>query len=75
MRRVRRSLPYGLALAVLCICLGCATTASYEQQMRAREEKAAYDQLPFSQKVTDYLANCAVFMLYGLGSSGSSFKP
>jgi hypothetical protein len=29
---------------------GCATTATYEQQMREREEKAACDQLPFCDK-------------------------
>jgi len=48
---------------------GCATTATYEQQMREREEKAAWDQLPFCDKAAYYTALYLQWALYAAGSS------
>jgi len=55
MKNIRRFLFCGLAATVCCMWSGCATTQSYEQQMRARDEKAASGQLTPCEKADAYL--------------------
>jgi len=55
MKNIRRFLFCGLAATVCCMWSGCATTQSYEQQMRARAEKAAWNQLTPCEKADAYL--------------------
>lgn len=54
---------------------GCATTttASYEQQMRQQERKAAWDQLTPYEKAWGYLVTWTMDLLYGMGGAGVSF--
>ena len=75
MKNIRRFLFCGLAAAVCCMWSGCATTQSYEQQMRARDEKAAWDQLTACEKAGIYCGWWMEAVLYGMGSSGASFRP
>ena len=55
MKIIRQFVFYCLVLTLCCIWSGCATTQSYDQQMRAREEKAAWDQMTPCEKADAYL--------------------
>ena len=68
-----------LALVAACGFSGCATTSSYEQQMRAQQEeekrKADWEQMNWAQKTGSYVVYFIMEALAGLGSSGASFQP
>jgi len=71
MRNIRRFLLSGFAATLCYMSSGCATTyGSYEQQMRAREEKEAWAQMTPSEKAGDICGRFVLGMLTGWVISG-----
>ena len=71
MKNIRRFLLSGFAAALCYMSSGCATTyGSYEEQMRAREEKEAWAQMTPSEKAGDICGRCLLGMLSGWVASG-----